>query len=222
MREKFQFFGEKLANEVQEELEKGKSVRVILRGETLYRVGDTPTGLHFIRRGLIGLVAQGPTGNEYLVRLAKAGQYVGHRSLFAEENHHATALALDDTEVVSLSKPVLLHVVEIFPKVAQIILKAISKELGNAELSRVSMADKDVIARVAESVLYLRERFPEHQWTRREIAEFCGSTTPTVIRMLARLEADGIVKQVGRKIEILDRDALKRRAFNDEDFMICP
>jgi CRP-like cAMP-binding protein len=64
-------------------------------------------------------------------------------------------------------------------------------------------------------VLYLREVFPEHQWTRREIAEFCGSSTPTVIRTLAKFEAEGILRQHGRKIEIVRREALLELAAID-------
>lgn len=215
MSDAFPFFGEELVGEAQKELAKGTSMRQLKRGEMLYRADDIPTGLHFIRHGLIGLVATGPTGNEYLIRLAKTGQYIGHRSLFAGEAHYATAVALEDTKIVSVSKTILLHVIEVFPKVALLILEAISKELKYAELGRVSLADKSVVARVAESVVYLRERFPEHQWTRREIAEFCGSTTPTVIRTLAKFEADGIIRQVGRNIEISKREALLELAADE-------
>ncbi len=190
------------------ELAKGTFMHPLKRGETLYRVGDAPTGFHFIQCGIIGLWASGPTGNEYLIRLAKTGQYVGHRSLFAEEVHHATAIALEDTTIISVSKEVIFHVIQIFPKISLLILETIAKELKHAELGRVSIADKNVIARVAESVLYLKERFPEHMWTRREIAEFCGSTTPTVIRALKKLETDGIIQQAGRTIKILKREAL--------------
>jgi CRP-like cAMP-binding protein len=190
------------------ELEKDMSTCIVPRGRMLYQAGDMPTGLHFIRRGLIGLIVLGPTGNEYLVRLSKTGQYVGHRSLFAGEPHHATAVALEETEVISVSKVAIFHVIEIFPKVALFILETISKELRHSELGRVSLADKDVVARIAESVLYLREMFPDHQWTRREIAEFCGSTTPTVIRTLTKFEAEGLIRQNGRKIEITKRDGL--------------
>lgn len=215
MSEAFAFFGDRLMGEAQKELAKGTTMHPLKRGETLYQTGDLPTGLHFIQHGLIGLVAIGSTGNEYLIRLAKTGQYVGHRSLFAGETHHATAVALEDTHVISVSKTVILRVISLFPKVALLILETISKELKNAELGRVSLADKNVIARVAESLLYLYERFPEHQWTRREIAEFCGSTTPTVIRTLAKLEAQGIILQTGRKIEILKKGVLLELTANE-------
>jgi CRP-like cAMP-binding protein len=135
--------------------------------------------------------------------------------MFAGETHHATAVALEDTGIVSVSRTTLLRVIEIFPKISLCILENLAKELKTAELGRVSIADKNVIARVAESLLYLRERFPEHQWTRREIAEFCGSTTPTVIRALAKLERDGLIRKNGRTIKILEREALLELAASE-------
>lgn len=208
MSEAFTFFGERLLDEARSELEKGALVRTLKRGETYYLAGDIPTGLHFIRQGLVGLVAIGPSGNEYLIRLAKAGHYVGHCSLFAKKAHHGTAVALEDTRITSVPKAVLFRVIERFPETALLILESIAKELKEAELGRVSLADKNVISRVAESIVYLRERFPQHQWTRREIAEFCGSTTPTVIRTLAKFEEKGLIRQIGRNIEISNRRAL--------------
>lgn len=183
-------------------------MRILAKGQVLYRTGDTPSGLHFIRKGLIGLIASGSRGNEYLLRLSKAEQYIGHPSLFAREPHHATAVALEDTEVVSVAKSIVFQLLEKYPPLALRILENLSKSFKLAELARVSIADKDVVARVAETVLYLRERFPDHKWTRREIAEYCGSTTATVIRTLAKLEIEGIIRQVGRVIEITDRRKL--------------
>jgi CRP-like cAMP-binding protein len=64
-------------------------------------------------------------------------------------------------------------------------------------------------------VLYLKELFPEHQWTRKEIADFCCSTTPTVSRTLASFEASGFIRQIGRKIEIIKREPLLELAASD-------
>lgn len=202
------FFGENVAGEAQKELETGTSVLQLKRGELLYRADDIPTGLHFIQYGLIGLVAVGISGNEYLIRLSKAGQYIGHRSLFAREAYHATSIALENTRIISVAKTTLFRVMKMYPNMAFLILETIAKELKYAELGRVALAEKGVVARVAESIIYLKERFPEHQWTRREIAEFCSSTTPTVIRTLAKFQADGLIRQTGRKIEILKRQPL--------------
>jgi CRP-like cAMP-binding protein len=202
------FFGERVAGEAQKELETATREHLLKRGEVLYRADDHPTGLHFIQFGLIGLIASGTSGNEYLIRLSKTGQYIGHRSLFAGEAYHATAIALENTKVISVSKVALFRVMEKFPSVSFLILETIAKELKLSELGRVALAEKGVAARVAESIIYLQERFPEHQWTRREIAEFCSSTTSTVIRTLGRFQDSGLIRQTGRKIEILDKEGL--------------
>jgi CRP-like cAMP-binding protein len=205
---KFSFLDRELPPEAQRIFEQGKTVRTLVRGHILYRAGDDPVGLHFIRNGLMGLIASGSRGNEYLIRLSKAGHCIGHPSLFSREPHHATSVALEHTEVVSVAKDIVFHVLEKYPAVALLIMESLSKSLKLAELARVSIADKDAVSRVAETVLYLKERFPEHKWTRKEIAEFCGSTTATVIRILARFEDEGIIHQAGRNIEIKNRPKL--------------
>ena len=193
---------------VAEEVARAKTTRVLKRGDFLYRAGETATGIYYVRRGLVGLIVATASGNEHLVRLFKSGQHLGHRSLFAREPFHASAIALEETEIIGIPRATVIHLVEGSPQFALKMLETLARELKRAEMRGVSLSEKDVTARVAEAVLYLQEIHPNHQWTRREIAEFCGSTTPTVIRTLARFEQDGVIAQSGRKIEVRDRQRL--------------
>ena len=63
---------------------------------------------------------------------------------------------------------------------------------------------KTVINRIIESLVFLKHRQPDYQWTRREIGEFCGATTETVTRVLTKLETAGLITKDGRDINILD------------------
>jgi CRP-like cAMP-binding protein len=83
-----------------------------------------------------------------------------------------------------------------------------SQELKQAERRIVSMADKDATERTAEALLFLKENFPDQTWTRKEIAEWAGTTPETVMRVLARFEDDGLIEQKGRLIKLVDRDGL--------------
>jgi CRP-like cAMP-binding protein len=88
----------------------------------------------------------------------------------------------------------------------------VSKELRAAEGRLCAHSDKNAAERVAEAVLFLREKFPSQNWTRKEIAEWAGTTPETVMRSLADFETRGLIEQVGRKINILDRSALVKEA----------
>lgn len=178
------------------------------RGEFLYREGETPGGIFLIVKGLVGLVSLGDRGNEHLLRLFKCAQYLGHRSLFAEEPYHASAVALEPCEVDFIPKAHVMRVLREDIDLAILFIQNLSRALGHVERRKVSFAEKDVVGRVAEAIVYLRELHPEHNWTRKEIADFCSSTTPTVIRVLSRFEKEGLLRFSKRRIEIVQKDLL--------------
>ena len=62
----------------------------------------------------------------------------------------------------------------------------------------------------AEALLFLQDHFTHQGWTRREIAQWAGTTPETVIRTLAQFEKEGFIDQSdGRSIRILNRDKLR-------------
>ena len=67
---------------------------------------------------------------------------------------------------------------------------------------------KRVSGRIIESLIFLKNRYPAHHWTRREIGEYCGAKTETVSRVLGDLERSKVIEKVGRDILILDEYAM--------------
>ncbi|MEZ4749505.1 MAG: Crp/Fnr family transcriptional regulator [Bdellovibrionota bacterium] len=194
--------------EIMEQLEKCSVRKQFKKGDYLYRNGDEPAGIYCLEKGLVGLVTVSNSGRERLVRLFKAGQYFGHRSLFAGETYHANSLALDPVECRLFPKADVLSLCKKYPEFPLGIAEKLAKELGRAELWLGFLTDRQVSERVADGLLYLKAVHPAHSWTRREIADFCGTTTETVIRTLAAFEAEGLIRQKGRKIDIVQREAL--------------
>ena len=201
-----------MPEQTQLELESARVRKRSDKGDYLYRAGDTPQGIYLLVSGLVGLVTLSSSGKEHLVRLFKGGQYFGHRSLFANEPYHASSHALEPVECDFLPKNLILSISKSHPEFGLKVAEKLAKELRRAELWLGSMTDRQVGERIAEALLYLKTAYPEHLWTRREIAEFCGSTTPTIIRTLAQFEEQGFISQEGRTITILNRDALLAKA----------
>lgn len=186
-------------------VEARREPRTFKRGDRIYTIDDPSAGLYILRKGLVGLVYHSAKGSDHLLRIFKTGQFFGHRSFFADEPHHATALALEQIEVDFVPRDAVEHVFRMDPKFARIVIVSLAKELRHAEIWRVLVSEQDVLARTAHSVVILKDLDPEHPWTRAEIANFCASTPPSVVRALAELEARGLVRQTGRAIEIVDR-----------------
>lgn len=179
------------------------------RGDKVYQQAATCDGLYFIESGLVGLTMVGETsGKEHLIRFFKPGQFFGHRSLFSDEGHHCAAICLEATILTLVPKHVVVSVMEQFPHLYKIVISKIAKELRRAEAQRITILENQTLPRTARVLVYLKEFSPEHLWTRQEIANFSGSTTATVIRALAELEAKGFIEQNGRMIDIVNREAL--------------
>lgn len=179
------------------------------RAQTIYRQGDAAQGLYLIEQGLVGLVILGQeSGKEHLLRLFKAGDFFGHRTLFRGELHHASAVALEATRVLFLEKDGFLELIDRHPKILRSIVEILADELGKAERIHVDIIESQILARTAHALVYLKDVHPDHNWTRQEIANFCASTVSTIIKTLAELEEMGYIEQDGRIIRIKNRDAL--------------
>ena len=99
------------------------------------------------------------------------------------------------------------------PELAMKLLSHISKDLRVAEEKWLGQMDKGASERIAEALLFLQEHFQHQNWTRREIAQWAGTTPETVIRTLSQFEKDGLIDQSdGRSIRIVLKDKLKERA----------
>jgi len=183
-------------------------LRTFERGDSIYNQGDIPQGVYFLRSGLVGLVSASSAGNEHLLRLFRSNEFFGHRSYLADEMYHATSKCLEKTAVVFLAKEDFRRCIAEHPEILWHITRKMAKELRLAEESRVTITDHDVLTRTAEALVYLKEIHPEHNWTRQEIAEFCDSTAPTIVRTLGKLEERNLIETSGRSIEIRDRDGL--------------
>lgn len=179
------------------------------RGDTVYRPGDQPQGLYFVEKGLVGLMLTGASsGHEHLLRFFRQGQFFGHRALFSDEGYHGSTVVLEPTVLKLVPKANVLYALQKRPELYRGIVQILASELRRCEEQHVMILENEILARTAQALIYLKELKPDHLWTRQEIANFCASTVSTVIKAMAELESMGLIKQDGRQIEILDRDAL--------------
>lgn len=182
---------------------------LLKRGEKVYAQGESPQGIYLLQEGLVGLAIIGAkSGKEHLLRFFRAGQFFGHRSLFSGEGYHGNAIALETTKLLFISKEGVLQYLEAHPADYKEVITVLAKELRHCENQRVLILENQILPRVAQALVYLKDLHPEHQWTRQEIADFCGSTASTVIKTMGGLEDQGYIRQVTREIQILDRPGL--------------
>ncbi len=194
-------------------LEKARVMCRFKAGQVIFYAGNDPLGIFTIQSGTVKLEVTTANGSAHTLRLMGAGSALGYRSLFADEPYHASAIAVDDCELCFVPKAEILNIFKAHPELAMKLLSHISKDLRMAEEKWMDQMDKGAAERIAEALLFLQDHFQHQNWTRREIAQWAGTTPETVIRTLAHFEKEGLIDQSdGRSIRIISKDKLRQRA----------
>jgi CRP-like cAMP-binding protein len=180
--------------------------------QTIFYAGNDPLGIFTVQSGLVKLEVVSVKGTAHTLRLMGPGSIIGYRSLFANEPYHASAIAVEDSELCFLPKDGILRLTKENPQVALNLMSYLAKDLRAAEEKWVYQIDKDAPERVAEALLFLHEHFLGQDWTRREIAEWAGTTPETVMRTLSQFEKNGWISTSGRVIHITNREKIKEKA----------
>lgn len=198
-----------LPQDVRWQFESNSQTLSIKRGEFIYRQAEQPKGLYFVKKGLVGLVLTGSiSAKEHLLRFFKENQFFGHRALFSNEGYHGSTVALEATTLKLVPQQIILEAISKYPILLKDVVLVLAKELRRVEVQHVMILENQVLTRVAQALIYLKDLHPEHNWTRQEIANFCASTVSTIIKTLAELEKMGLIAQQGREIIILNRTGL--------------
>lgn len=197
-----------LPQDILQKLESSAQKISLKRGDVVYRPGDIPRGIYVLDSGLVGLIFLAESGKEHLLRFFRQDQFFGHRSLFSNEPHHAQALALESSQLRLIPKEMVISVLKQHPALFEDVARVLAAELGQAERQHVMILENQILPRVAQSLIYLKDLEPSHNWTRQEIANFTASTVSTVIKAMAELEDRGLIRQSGRVFEIVDRAGL--------------
>jgi CRP-like cAMP-binding protein len=123
-----------------------------------------------------------------------------------------------DSVVVSIPKIVLNQIMANNPMFTKKMMMLMAKELGFANRRTVALTQKHVRARLADSLLFLKETYGYeddgktiHAYlSRQDIAGLSNMTTSNAIRTLSNFATEGILDIRGRRIKIRDINKLKK------------
>lgn len=190
------------------------------KGQIVFLEGNYPLGLFCINRGRVKIAQMGNEGREQIIRLAKAGDIIGYRALISGESYTASAIAIEDARICIIPSKVFFALLQKNAGLTARMMKLLAGDLKEAEKKVTHFAQKTVMERIAEALLMLKEYYGHEEdessesfaITREEIAKLVGTATATAIRLMADLKKEGIIEIEGKKIKIVNRDALIRIA----------
>lgn len=196
-----------------------KTSYTIKKGEPIFEEGDTTNGIFCIKDGVCKLTKLSANGKDQIVKLVKPGELLGQRSLISEEPTNLSAVALEDMEVCFIPKKEIMEFFNENNQFSMNVMKTICGDLKDADDHMVSLAQKSVKERLAETLLELEDTFGKNedgslhiQLSREELAGMIGTATESCIRLLSEFNKSGLIELIGKKIAIVDRNKLKRMA----------
>ncbi|MBT6325774.1 MAG: Crp/Fnr family transcriptional regulator [Bdellovibrionales bacterium] len=208
-----------------DEVNRQKITNVFKKGQTLFVEGTPPYGLYCVSEGNIKVTKSGVNGKDSIVRIAKAGDVIGHRSIFTDQFYSATATAMEDTKVCFIDKKYILNLVKREPSVACNLVSKLGRDLGLSEEKVASFTQQNVFERLAKVLLLLKESHGKNltdgkilidiNLTRDELASMVGTATETVIRFVSELKEENVISQDGKKIIINNEEKLLNFANTD-------
>lgn len=207
-----------LTRDEKEELEQHISLSHYKKNEFIFKEGDKPNGFMMLVNGKVKIFKEGVGGREQIIRMAKPLGLIGYRALFAGENHIASAVTLEESMVCNISTDFIINTALKNPQFSLKIIRKLSEELGFANIRTVTLTQKHIRGRLAESLLLLKNKYGfEHDGytlkvylSREDIANLSNMTTSNAIRTLSTFANEKVIAIDGRKIKILDAHRLDR------------
>ena len=188
------------------------------KGEFLLKDGEMPHGLICLSSGKVKVFKEGVGGREQILRMVRPQGFIGYRAIFADSPYYASAIAIEDSAICIFEKDCFIKIVRRNPDLALMLIKTFADELGFSNNRTVSLTQKHIRGRLAESLLVLRDTYGFENdgktirvyLSREDIANLSNMTTSNAIRTLSNLASEEIISLEGRKIMILDPHKLEK------------
>ena len=188
------------------------------KNETIYCEGETPTHLMCLLTGKVKIYKDGVGGRSQIIRVIKSHEYFAYRAYFAEEDYVTAAAAFEPCTICLIPMPTIISLIQENAELAMFFIRQLSIDLGISDERTVSLTQKHIRGRLAESLLFLKDTYgvEEDQCTlsiylsREDLANLSNMTTSNAIRTLATFVSERIIALDGRKIKLIDVDRLRK------------
>lgn len=188
------------------------------KGELLLKEGEKPHGLICLTSGKVKLFKEGVGGREQILSMIRPQGFIGYRAVFADSRYCASAVAIEDSAICIIEKDCIIRLIKRNPDLSLKFIRIFAEELGFSNNRTVSLTQKHIRGRLAESLLVLKDTYGYEtdgktlgvSLSREDIANLSNMTTSNAIRTLSNLASEDVIAIEGRKIIILDCNKLER------------
>lgn len=191
------------------------------RNSFVLHAGDETDALYIILAGQVKVLIPDEEGHEVILTVLGPQDFFGEMGLLDDQPASASVETLEACEMVRISKSGFINCLKDNFEVAMLIIRNLVKRLRDADRKIESLALIDVYGRVARLLIELAEEI-DGKWIvqrappKQEIAHMIGASREMVSRVVKDLHDRGLIRAEKRKIIVLDRQTMARRASSRE------
>lgn len=191
------------------------------RGELIFSDGDAGEGFYVVVHGRVKLYKLSPDGREQILHFVVNGDPFGEVTLFSDVAYPAFARASTDLDTLFFRRDDFKALVHKDPQLSLNMIAIMSHHLRRFATLVEELSLKDVPARVANYLLNLASRSDcrdgceieiELDTTKTELAQKLGTVSETISRTIGKMKSTGVIDTSGKKVTIVDLDALEEIA----------
>jgi CRP-like cAMP-binding protein len=206
-----------LNNKDKEIISHHHNLQNIKRGSYIFKEGDKPKGLICLASGKVKLFKEGVGGRQQIVKMVRPLGFLGYRPIYTDSVQSFSAVAVEDSTVCIFDKSSISKTIKKNAELGMKLIKILSDELWFSYNRTVSLTQKHIRGRLAESLLILRDTYGYEDdgktirvsLSREDIANLSNMTTSNGIRTLSNMASEGIIELEGRKIRIIKSTILE-------------
>ena len=206
-----------LNDEERDLLVKHIAVQLFRKNEVLYEEKDMPTFMHCLISGKVKVAKEGIGGRSQIIRMVRPVEFFGYRAGFAGQLYVNSATAVEPSVVVKIPLNVFIRLLKGNAQLGWFFIERLVRNLGYADERMVSLTQKHIRGRLAETLLFLKENYGQEEdgatlsiyLSREDLASHSNMTTSNAIRTLSSFATERIIAIDGRKIKIMDEARLK-------------
>jgi CRP-like cAMP-binding protein len=188
------------------------------KGDYVFLECDQPRNLYVVVKGEVKLLKQTEDGRETIVEMAYPGEIFGEEAIFDGQPYPMTAQALDEVELLSITRTDFFTFMRDNPDLALEIITELGARLREAQNTIRALAMERVEWRIARVLLILSRKAGiveadgvsiDLPLTRQDIADMAATTVETTIRVLSNFKKMGLVETEKGKIILRDKKHLE-------------
>jgi CRP/FNR family transcriptional regulator, polysaccharide utilization system transcription regulator len=207
-----------LTPEEKEDLQNHLTLAYYKKNEFIFKEGEKPSAFLFLVEGKVIIYKEGVGGREQIIRMTKPLGLIGYRALLTNELHIGSAITLEDSTVGIISCEYFSSKLLTNSAFSIKLIQKLARELGFSNMRTVTLTQKHIRGRLAESLLLLKEKYGWENdgatlkvyLSREDIANLSNMTTSNAIRTLSTFAGEKVIAIDGRKIRILDIHRLEK------------